>query len=67
MRRILLPKREWVRYLGPLGELVDERGWPLHSDLDDRLRAAGFDPHRQIDCQIVPGTTTLRFRQFPDA
>lgn len=67
MRRILLPKREWVRYVAPSGELLDEQGWPLHSDLDERLRSAEFDPQRRIECDFVPGTSTLQFRQLPDA
>ena len=67
MRRILIPKSEWIRYLAPSGELVNDRGWPLHSELDARLRSAEFDPQRHVECDFVPGTRTLRFRQLPDA
>ena len=67
MPRVLIPKREWVRYLTPDGTLTDESGWPLHSDLDEKLRSAGFERHRPIECDFVPGTSTLRFRQFSDA
>ena len=67
MRRILLPKREWVRYLAPLGEFLNERGWPLHPGLAERIRSAGFDQQQPVEGDFVPGTLTLRLRQFPDA
>lgn len=67
MVRVLLGKREWVRYVGPAGKLLNDRGWPLDAELSQRLRSAGFDPERPIHCDLVPGTTTLRFRQFEDA
>lgn len=67
MPRILLPKREWIRYLGPSDELFDERGRPLHSNLAERIRSAGFDQQQPVERDFVPGTTTLRLKQFPDA
>ena len=63
MRRVLLRKREWIRYLDWSGELLDQRGWPVHPELQERLTAAGFDRHRPVTWDLVP-YSTIRFRQF---